>query len=207
MTTTETTTLPAIFAECCAKESTRYSFGRPWGMDGKVYAIDGRILVMCDGVAEPLENAPPAKNVFRPLHEYGAPVPLPQWEAQYEPCDECDGSGGSKEQCKECDGHGVYECPTCERDGYTCHGCWGKKYVDSPAGTVCAECTGTGKVIKQIAIQVGSSYINSRYAAILKRHGVTHVRINLAKPKDAAIYFEGQGFVGLVMPMRNRGDE
>ena len=108
----------------------------------------------------------------------------PSWAPEKTPCNQCGGTG--EVDFIECDCCGARSNLTRNGKAVTvdCEGCDGKgsKYNDE-ALKVCAE---------------PKMHLMGRYVAILRRHGVTTVKVFNSKQPVA---FEGDGFSGLLMPM------
>jgi len=200
----DATKLHPIFQAACSSRPNGYNFGSPFGVAGKVYATDSRILVRCDGEAEAGVNVPPLSDLIKPDSEYGDPIPLPTTLLPMEKCEDCIGSGGSSRMCRDCDGCGKYECPNCHDGNIECKTCDGKGWLKTPGGK-CKTCNRTGKVVSdRFAIDLGPLGINPRYIALLLAHGVTHIRPNLNAPDKSGMRFYGDGFDGVLIPMPRR---
>lgn len=192
--------LPNIFYDACGIGGVEWMC-KPFGKDGKVYSTDGRIMVRCNGDAPLAEKAPAdIANLFLPEGSYSDPVEIPATDHGTVPCYECRGTGLAGTVCPGCDGEGVIDCPECghEAECKRCDG-QGKIFVGNDP---CPECNGTKRTVDSLAaVDLGSVKIRFKYADMLRRAGVTHVRPNKDSPSNRAMYFSGDGFDGILMPV------
>jgi hypothetical protein len=169
-----TTTLPPIFADAVAKDVGRWSWVTPFVILDQVYATDGKVCVRAPKPAgfvdpDPTRKPPPANELgwLGSLEGYTA-WPLPE-------LDEDD----ARAECEECSGTGVRTCNL------------GHDHE-------CEECHGNGGGPNRTPVDVGAGDrgVQTSYAVMLRRHGVTHVYRS-----GNVFYFRGSGFEGLLAAM------
>ena len=195
--------LPPIFAECCDQHARRYDLSKPFVRTGRIYATDGRILILYTGSPIELPDEPGRKvPLVESLPDEAAnvarsPFPLP----------ECDGPIA----CIWCKGTGVnatggLHCDDCgEFFAITRHG--------KPVEIDCHRCDGIGHTIRTDPILIRESppyYLQANYVHLLRKHGVTEVMVPNVIPKMGkagngeaieTCTFTGDGFEGWLMPM------
>ncbi|MEM8864076.1 MAG: hypothetical protein AAGF31_00855 [Planctomycetota bacterium] len=174
-------------------EATRYALGRPWRRaDGRAVATDGRALVVLDdgsAYAEPEGKVPDLTRdgfldaIDRPPAEMQA---MPEVDG---PPECADAWWNQHEPCIECRGRGY--CLHCQHE--------------------CEECEGKGDLgtswhaIKSTVVIDGLK-IDRRYAWMASQFpGCRAAAIDFCQAKCLLFRFAGGG--GLIMPMKDAGDE
>jgi hypothetical protein len=92
--------------------------------------------------------------------------------------------------------------PESIRDREACDRCFPGREWDWPfipaSGRYCEHCDGDGWLWVVKGINLGPVTLQPRYAALLSRHGVSKVYPGAGA--DRPVYFEGDGFEGILMP-------
>ena len=188
---------PKILFEACG-ESGRYDLSKPYRWGDAAYATDGRIMVrsaITDGIELPGERKVPDPNRIEDGQGCDRVVrDLPEAEAT-KFCNRCSGTGKSDS----------YECENCgETQRITINGV--RVEID------CLSCDGNGTTPNLDPVMVSDLprvYVQARYVALLRRHGVRLVNVPAIPQRGTkntgglreAITFSGDGFDGWLMPM------
>lgn len=198
MTATE---LHPIFADCCAKEKTRYAITVPFQCGDYICATDGRILIRMKGRIEETDidtPIPPANDIFTEWKGSGDFATLPTPEPTMTKCPECDGSGTARKDCEECDGTGQVECSHCGGE-YDCEECDGKGYIGNE-NEKCQLCNGDKVVVNDTAlVDLGDAGLSYGYVAMLLKHGVRQVELAEQKAKRPVRFCIGD-IEGMLIP-------
>ena len=172
--------LPPIFAECCATHRYRYALDNPWIAGGRVWASDAGIAVWTslDNVDCP-DDIMTADGIMATGHRLpDMPAFVPDKRHRLDMIDLPDGIPGT----------------------VPCEECRGTKVSTYDAEFPCYDCEGTGEWNNSDRVAVGPVYLMACYVALLRRHGVTTIRLPINP--EHPVRFDGDGFSGLLQPMR-----
>lgn len=198
--------IPAIFDDCCDKESTRYNLATPWVAGGYLYATDGRVacrmpiaLLTPEEIEAHPENLPDGGrrprvgDLFEPHYErQPQPTPIPaDLPPEMAPCKWCDGKDSKHVECDNCDGTGDCDC-----DCGHCHDCG---YCDGTGKVVCDGCDGEGSAPNEEVVAVGEAHFKACMLSMFARHGATELFLGKRPGQDAARAVIGD-VEALIMP-------
>lgn len=171
--------LHPIFADCCHEPyNGRFDIGKPFVVDGMIYATDGRIAVRgpIPTTLPPLSIAHPnPRNLPWDVAVIPEPINLPDIPVQMVTCGDCEGTGRPSDY---------------ELDSGVCEWCDGMKVVEKA----------------QVLHVRGKPGIAGRYVRLLRKHGAqVLVPVKKKKGRDVPNPFKfaipDTGIEGLLMPM------
>jgi len=172
---------------------------RPFGLHGRTYATDGKILLCIQGEHEESCDCPPGIESILPPVEMvidGA-WPYPQVSPEVVACESCGGTGRERNPCGQCDGMGRCECE-CGHE-HECGQCDGTGRGDAP--TCCEDCGGLGKCALYESVKIGGVNLDTYYVEILNHIPGLMFGVSDARERDNAkkIYVRSDLVCGAVM--------
>jgi len=188
----------------CAKKSIRNSLLRPFNIGEFTYSTDGHVLLRIDSRPEYATN-PPLQSVLDleiKLYPDDLYSSIPDISLKDSVCPDCNGSGSGSE-CPDCEGCGDVSWESDHGYEYedTCQMCSGSGIIKGP----CDICEGTGKIIKQEYVEIGTKLFDPRFLLLIKSLPNCKIATE-AVPDLKAVPFKCAGGLGIIMPVRKEGN-